>query len=60
MGEGWSLGALSLSRARFTRTHTHTLPHPHPHTSRLGWKVVRKEMTATKFYFSRLFEAVPM
>jgi len=28
--------------------------------SRLGWKVVRKEMTATKFYFSRLFEAVPM
>jgi hypothetical protein len=25
-----------------------------------GWKVTRKEMTATSFYFSRLFEAVPV
>jgi len=51
---GWSLVVLSLTR-------THTLqPYPHILYSRLGWKVVRKEMTATKFYFSRLFEAVPM
>ena len=25
-----------------------------------GWKVVKREMTATQFYFSRLLEAVPM
>jgi capsular polysaccharide biosynthesis protein len=25
---------------------------------RAGFKVVKKEMTATQFYFSRLFEAV--
>ena len=24
-----------------------------------GWKISRRELTAGKFYFSRLFEAVP-
>lgn len=30
-----------------------------PGLQKAGWKVVKREMTATRFYFSRLLEAVP-
>lgn len=41
-----------------TRAYLHAEDDVEAALSRAGFKVVRKEMTATKFYFSRLFEAV--
>lgn len=42
-----------------TRAYLHKEADVEACLARLGWKVVKREMTATKFYFSRLLEAVP-
>lgn len=54
------VGELFPKGAKATRAYLHKEEDVEAALRRLGWKVVRKEMTATKFYFSRLFEAVPV
>ncbi len=41
-----------------TRAYLHKEADVEAALNRLGWKVVKREMTATKFYFSRMLEAV--
>lgn len=41
-----------------TRAYLHTEAAVEAAFRAAGWKVVRRELTATRFYFSRLFEAV--
>lgn len=40
-----------------TRAYLHTEADVEAALERAGWKVVKREMTATQFYFSRLLEA---
>ena len=54
------VGELFPKGAKATRAYLHKEEDVEAALQRKGWKVVRKEMTGTKFYFSRLFEAVPV
>ena len=54
------VGELFPKGAKATRAYLHKEEDVEAALQRRGWKVVRKEMTGTKFYFSRLFEAVPV
>jgi magnesium-protoporphyrin O-methyltransferase len=53
------VGELFPKGAKATRAYLHREEDVEAALARAGWRVARKEMTATKFYFSRLFEAVP-
>lgn len=53
------VGELFPKGAKATRAYLHKEADVEAALARAGWTVTRKEMTATKFYFSRLFEAVP-
>lgn len=53
------VGELFPKGAKATRAYLHKEEDVEAALARAGWTVTRKEMTATKFYFSRLFEAVP-
>ena len=43
-----------------TRAYLHTEAAVEAAFNAAGWRVVRRELTATRFYFSRLFKAVRM
>jgi len=43
-----------------TRAYLHTEEAVEAAFKAAGWRVVRRDLTATRFYFSRLFEAVRM
>jgi len=45
-------------RAQATRAYLHAEADVEASLEREGFKVVKREMTATNFYFSRLLEAV--
>lgn len=44
-------------RAKATRAYLHAEADVEAALERAGWKVVKRDMTATQFYFSRLLEA---
>ena len=46
--------------AQATRAYLHTEEAVEAAFRAAGWRVVRRDLTATRFYFSRLFEAVRM
>jgi hypothetical protein len=48
----------SPSPSQATRAYLHAEDDVEASLQKAGFKVVKKEMTATKFYFSRLFEAI--
>eukprot|EP00884_Botryococcus_braunii_P011659 jgi/Botrbrau1/20494/Bobra.145_2s0053.1 len=52
------IGELFPKGAKATRAYLHKEADVEACLNRLGWKVVKREMTATKFYFSRMLEAV--
>lgn len=52
------IGELFPGPSKATRAYLHAEDDVEAALKRAGFKVVRKEMTATSFYFSRLFEAV--
>lgn len=52
------IGELFPGAAKATRAYLHREDDVEASLARAGFRVVKKEMTATKFYFSRLFEAV--
>lgn len=54
-----NIGELFPGKSKTTRAYLHAEETVESVLNRLGYRVTRKEMTATKFYFSRLFEAVP-
>lgn len=54
-----NIGELFPGKSKTTRAYLHAEETVESVLNRLGYQVTRKEMTATKFYFSRLFEAVP-
>lgn len=49
---------LHPSHHQATRAYLHAEDDVEAALQRCGFKVVKREMTATKFYFSRLLEAV--
>ena len=52
------IGELFPGPSKATRAYLHTEEDVEAALSRNGFKVVKREMTATSFYFSRLLEAV--
>lgn len=52
------IGELFPGPSKATRAYLHAEDDVEACLKRNGFKVVKKEMTATNFYFSRLFEAV--
>ncbi|GAB5359784.1 hypothetical protein AAMO2058_000571900 [Amorphochlora amoebiformis] len=54
------IGELFPGPSKATRAYLHSEEDVERALNEVGWKVVRREMTATNFYFSRLLEAVPM
>lgn len=54
------IGELAPGKSKATRAYLHAEDDVEKALNAAGWKVVKKEMTATNFYFSRLFEAVPL
>ncbi|PNH09601.1 Magnesium-protoporphyrin O-methyltransferase [Tetrabaena socialis] len=52
------IGELFPGPSKATRAYLHAEDDVEAALKRAGFKVVKKEMTATNFYFSRLFEAV--
>jgi magnesium-protoporphyrin O-methyltransferase len=52
------LTLLLLLCPQATRAYLHAEADVEASLQRAGFKVVKREMTATKFYFSRLLEAV--
>ncbi|RYH05955.1 hypothetical protein EON65_43495 [archaeon] len=52
------LGALFPGKSRTTRAYLHSEEEVVRCLQRAGFRVQRSEMTATRFYFSRLLEAV--
>lgn len=54
------IGELFPGKSKTTRAYLHEEEEVEKVLGRLGYKVTRREMTATNFYFSRLFEAVPV
>eukprot|EP00468_Gymnochlora_sp_CCMP2014_P001670 CAMPEP_0167742036 /NCGR_PEP_ID=MMETSP0110_2-20121227/1194_1 /TAXON_ID=629695 /ORGANISM="Gymnochlora sp., Strain CCMP2014" /LENGTH=266 /DNA_ID=CAMNT_0007626165 /DNA_START=246 /DNA_END=1046 /DNA_ORIENTATION=+ len=53
------IGELFPGPSKATRAYLHAEADVEKSLNEAGWKVVRREMTATNFYFSRLLEAVP-
>jgi magnesium-protoporphyrin O-methyltransferase len=53
------IGELFPGPAKTTRAYLHEEEVVEDAFRKAGFKVMRKELTATKFYFSRIFEAVP-
>ncbi|KAL2631671.1 hypothetical protein R1flu_016357 [Riccia fluitans] len=53
------IGELFPGPSKATRAYLHAEEDVEQALNAVGWKVTRREMTATKFYFSRLLEAVP-
>lgn len=49
---------LAVAAAQATRAYLHAEDDVEAALQRAGFKVTKREMTATKFYFSRLLEAV--
>ncbi|KAK9835154.1 hypothetical protein WJX81_001835 [Elliptochloris bilobata] len=54
------IGELFPKGAKATRAYLHTEQAVEAAFNAAGWRVVRRDLTATRFYFSRLFEAVRM
>uniref|UniRef100_A0A7S2X8I5 Magnesium-protoporphyrin IX methyltransferase C-terminal domain-containing protein n=1 Tax=Lotharella oceanica TaxID=641309 RepID=A0A7S2X8I5_9EUKA len=54
------IGELFPGPSKATRAYLHAEEDVERALNEVGWKVVKREMTATNFYFSRLLEAVPM
>ena len=54
------IGELFPGPSKATRAYLHKEEDVEAALNQAGWKVVKREMTATQFYFSRLLEAVPM
>ena len=54
------IGELAPGPSKATRAYLHAEEDVERALNAVGWKVVKREMTATNFYFSRLLEAVPM
>ncbi|CAI5489258.1 unnamed protein product [Closterium sp. Naga37s-1] len=54
------VGELFPGPSKATRAYLHSEEEVEGALKKAGWRVVKKEMTGTKFYFSRLFEAVPL
>lgn len=52
------VGELFPGRSKVTRAYLHAEKDVRRALNRAGFTVQREDMTATKFYFSRLFEAV--
>eukprot|EP00899_Mesostigma_viride_P000521 jgi/Mesvir1/1046/Mv26591-RA.1 len=53
------IGELFPGPSKATRAYLHAEADIEAALQAAGWKVKRREMTATKFYFSRLLEAIP-
>eukprot|EP01024_Parvocaulis_polyphysoides_P012032 TRINITY_DN14276_c0_g3_i2.p1 TRINITY_DN14276_c0_g3~~TRINITY_DN14276_c0_g3_i2.p1 ORF type:complete len:426 (+),score=51.44 TRINITY_DN14276_c0_g3_i2:210-1487(+) len=53
------IGELFPGPSKATRAYLHAETDVEQALQKCGWQVVKKEMTATSFYYSRLFEAVP-
>ncbi|CAM6128204.1 unnamed protein product [Calypogeia fissa] len=53
------IGELFPGPSKATRAYLHAEEDVEKALKEVGWEVRRREMTATKFYFSRLLEAVP-
>eukprot|EP00270_Netrium_digitus_P000560 TRINITY_DN1061_c0_g1_i1.p1 TRINITY_DN1061_c0_g1~~TRINITY_DN1061_c0_g1_i1.p1 ORF type:complete len:388 (-),score=100.61 TRINITY_DN1061_c0_g1_i1:270-1391(-) len=53
------VGELFPGPSKATRAYLHAERDIEAALNAVGWKVVKREMTATQFYFSRLLEAVP-
>lgn len=53
------IGELFPGPSKATRAYLHAEDDVEAALKEVGWVVTRREMTATKFYFSRLLEAVP-
>ncbi|CAK9030144.1 unnamed protein product [Durusdinium trenchii] len=53
------IGELFPGKSKTTRAYLHEEVDVEAALQAAGYKVTRKEMTATNFYFSRLFEACP-
>jgi magnesium-protoporphyrin O-methyltransferase len=54
------IGELFPGPSKATRAYLHAEEDVERALNEAGWKVVKREMTGTQFYFSRLLEAVPM
>ena len=54
------IGELFPGPSKATRAYLHAEEDVERALNEVGWKVVKREMTGTQFYFSRLLEAVPM
>lgn len=54
------IGELFPGPSKATRAYLHAEDDVIAALEKNGWKITRKEMTATRFYFSRLLEAKPM
>lgn len=54
------IGELFPGPSKATRAYLHAEEEVESALKKAGWKVVKREMTATRFYFSRLLEAVPL
>eukprot|EP00475_Leptophrys_vorax_P022312 TRINITY_DN30383_c0_g1_i1.p1 TRINITY_DN30383_c0_g1~~TRINITY_DN30383_c0_g1_i1.p1 ORF type:complete len:183 (+),score=15.61 TRINITY_DN30383_c0_g1_i1:502-1050(+) len=54
------VGELFPGPSKATRAYLHSEEEVENALKKAGWRVVKREMTATKFYFSRLFQAVPI
>lgn len=53
------IGELFPGPSKATRAYLHAEEDVEKALNEAGWKVTKRDMTATKFYFSRLLEAVP-
>lgn len=54
------VGELFPGPSKTTRAYLHSEEDVEAALREAGWKVVRRDMTATSFYFSKLLEAVPV
>lgn len=54
------IGELFPGKSKATRAYLHKEEDVIAALNKNGWEITRKEMTATRFYFSRLLEAKPM
>jgi magnesium-protoporphyrin O-methyltransferase len=52
------VGELFPGKSKATRAYLHAEDDIEQTFNRLGWKIVKRDMTATSFYFSRIVEAV--
>lgn len=54
------IGELFPGPSKATRAYLHSEEEVVTTLKKAGWRVVKREMTGTKFYFSRLLQAVPI